>query len=314
MPGKLRQPALVAHADWSSAAKKRWLCVALRDGRNAYRLFAPEPVGPLDDLLDRLKDRAGANGRVLFGFDFPLGVPLAYAKAVGINDFRRALANFGSGRWHSFFDVAARPRDITPWRPFYPARSGRARRRHLEAGLGLAFLDLLRIVDRPTPTRRAASAMFWTLGGQQVGKGALAGWRHLVAPAALRDDVRLWPFDGRLAALLRSAQVVLAEAYPAEYYRHLELPHLRGKRQQSIRAANGRRILSYARAIGIAIAPELRRQLATGFGPRPDGEDPFDAVVGALGLLNVVLGNRAPGEPDDPVIRAIEGWTLGQAP
>ena len=43
-------------------------------------------------------------------------------------------------------------------------------------------------------------------------------------------------------------------------------------------------------------------------------QDGFDAVVGLLGMLNVVLQARPPGEPDDPEIRAIEGWMLGRAP
>jgi hypothetical protein len=29
-------------------------------------------------------------------------------------------------------------------------------------------------------------------------------------------------------------------------------------------------------------------------------------------MLNVVLGGRPSGEPDDPVVRKIEGWMLGR--
>lgn len=46
-------------------------------------------------------------------------------------------------------------------------------------------------------------------------------------------------------------------------------------------------------------------------GAGKDGEDRFDAVVGLLGMLDVVLGNRRPGEPEDDTTR-IEGWILGQ--
>jgi len=35
-------------------------------------------------------------------------------------------------------------------------------------------------------------------------------------------------------------------------------------------------------------------------------------VVGLLGMLNVVLGRRPSGEPDDPLVRRLEGWILGQ--
>ena len=47
------------------------------------------------------------------------------------------------------------------------------------------------------------------------------------------------------------------------------------------------------------------------FGARNDGEDRFDAVVGLLGMLDVVLGNLPSGEPEDDTTR-VEGWILGQ--
>ena len=34
------------------------------------------------------------------------------------------------------------------------------------------------------------------------------------------------------------------------------------------------------------------------------GDDAFDAMVGALGMLQVVQGIRAPGTPDDPKVHA----------
>jgi hypothetical protein len=49
-----------------------------------------------------------------------------------------------------------------------------------------------------------------------------------------------------------------------------------------------------------------------GSGTGASGEDRFDAVVGLLGMLNVVLGRRPSGEPDDPLVRRLEGWILGQ--
>ncbi|MDA0261652.1 MAG: hypothetical protein O3A21_05580 [Proteobacteria bacterium] len=65
---------------------------------------------------------------------------------------------------------------------------------------------------------------------------------------------------------------------------------------------------------GVGIDDALQGALREGFGARPDGEDPFDAVVGTCGLLNVVLGLRPPFDPDERAIRKVEGWTLGQAP
>jgi hypothetical protein len=53
-------------------------------------------------------------------------------------------------------------------------------------------------------------------------------------------------------------------------------------------------------------------EIEDGFGPG-GGDDRFDAAVGLFGMLNVVLGRRPSGEPDDPVVRRIEGWILGQS-
>lgn len=44
----------------------------------------------------------------------------------------------------------------------------------------------------------------------------------------------------------------------------------------------------------------------------PNGNDAFDAVIGLFGMLEVVLGYRATGEPIDKAVSDIEGWILGQ--
>jgi hypothetical protein len=51
-------------------------------------------------------------------------------------------------------------------------------------------------------------------------------------------------------------------------------------------------------------------ELAKGFDPDRSGDDGFDAVVGLLGMLDVVLGNLESGEPEDDTTQ-IEGWILG---
>ena len=42
------------------------------------------------------------------------------------------------------------------------------------------------------------------------------------------------------------------------------------------------------------------------------GEDRFDCVCGLFGVLNVLLGRRSEGYPDDPALLRWEGWVLGQ--
>lgn len=321
-------PSLVAHADWSLDPRKRWLvCATLQapeqtSGR--YRAAAPEPVGPPADLLDRLQQRARrgrtVTGPLLVGFDFPIGLPRAYAERAGIADFRRLLPRLGRGEWRSFFTVAERPGEIGLQRPFYPAkaaRRGTAARVHLLEGLGLArYAELLRACDLGDGRRPPACALFWTLGPQQVGKAAIVGWRELLIPA-LRSgrSLGLWPFDGDLAALLASREVVLAETYPAEIYRQLGLRLGRGgKRAQAARAALAQPLLQQARALGVSLAPALRAAILEGFGAAADGEDRFDATLGLLGMIKVVRGGRRAAPPLDPATRRIEGWILGQAP
>ena len=315
-------PALVVHADWGSNPKKRWMARAVRQATGHYRAYAPEPVGEAKTLIERLHTAAGPAGLVLLGFDFPIGLPLAYAKQAGIDDFLTVLPQLGQGEWADFYRVAERPEAINLYRPFYPHRPGGTRQQHLLFGLKVASINALRRrCDLPRPNRRAAAPLFWTLGGQQVGKAAILGWQTMLGPTLRSGDIPLaiWPFSGPLFELFRPGQVVVAETYPAECYRHLGVAFPRpkagrrsGKRVQQDRQANAASLLEWADAARIEVMPELQGAIESGFGPSKDGEDPFDAVVGLFGMLNVVLGRRTPGAPDDEDVRKIEGWILGQ--
>jgi hypothetical protein len=309
-------PRLVAHADWSVHAKGRWIAKAvLADGR--YLVFAPEPVGPLDSLWPRVEREAGA-GAALVGFDFPIGLPEVYAERAGIEDFVTTLPGFGQDDWAMFYAVAERREQIAHGRPFYPRsarRKGTVARRHLLAGLGLREpAELVRRCDRKTAARNAACMLFWTTGANQVGKGAIVGWRDLLGPALRHGlDLAVWPFHGELDELLSRHRIVVAETYPGEIYGHLglELRRHGGKRRPTARQANATHLRRWAAAAQVSLEPALCDEISDGFGTSRDGEDRFDAVVGLFGMLNVVLGLRPSGEPDDPVVRRIEGWMLG---
>lgn len=314
------QPAVIAHADWSVNPKKRRMAVAVREG-NAWRAGAPEPVGEPGTLLAHLRERA-RDGVVLAGFDFPIGLPAAYAEKAGIGAFRPWLAALGSAPWEQFGEVCSRPDEISLHRPFYPMRPGGTGHAHLLRGLGVeAFEALLRRCERATLTRPAAECLFWTLGGKQVGKAAITGWRDLLAPA-LADparDVALWPFEGTLGKLLASRKGVVAEIYPAEAYRHVGVVFgpapggvPGGKRNPAARTANAPALQKWAADAGVTLSPDLAAAIDGGFGPRQDGENDFDAVAGLFGMLGVMLGIRPLWEPEEPVLRQVEGWILGQ--
>jgi hypothetical protein len=317
-------PTLVVHADWGSSPHKRWMARARRRKDGGYTAHAPEPVGAPGTLLRRLCADAGPCGCILVGFDFPIGVPARYAERAGVQDFVALLPQLGQGDWSEFYTVAERPEEISLRRPFYPQRSGQkehTRLAHLLSGLGLAATDgVRRRCDGARIGRRAASPLFWTVGGQQVGKAAISGWKEILGPA-LRSgeiDVAVWPFSGELTALFRRERIVIAESYPAEFYTHLGVTFARkagqrsGKRVQSDRAANAGVLLGWARAAHVKLVPAMLSEIRDGFGSSADGEDRFDAAVGLLGMLNVVLGRRPAGEPENDEVRRIEGWILGQ--
>ena len=161
-------------------------------------------VGDPTTLLDRLCGRlAPDGGSVLVGFDFPIGLPLALARAAGFDSFVCIVEKLGRGEWASFFDVHRTVADISLHRPFYPlgngVPAGSVQRTHLHDALGLTREELLRRCDRLT----GAEVLFWTLGATQVGKGPLIGWQEVLQPGLGR--IRLWPFDGPLLELLAPA-------------------------------------------------------------------------------------------------------------
>jgi hypothetical protein len=63
----------------------------------------------------------------------------------------------------------------------------------------------------------------------------------------------------------------------------------------------------------VELHDELRARVGDGFGPSKSAEDPFDAMLGLLSMVDVALGYREDGAPDSDVVRAVEGWILGQA-
>lgn len=115
-----------------------------------------------------------------------------------------------------------------------------------------------------------------------------------------------------LRDLAAPGAVAIAETYPAEALRHLCLKLSGSKRRQADRMALGpalRRVLEQLHASGDGM---LDRIIATGFGGDTAGEDRFDCLIGLLGVINVLAGNRPDGAPDDGWIRRWEGWVLGQ--
>ena len=304
---------IVAHADWGVDPRKRWVAVAAGSVNEGWSAAAAGVLPEGRDLRSQLT--VPFNEQLIVGFDFPIGLPRAYAARAGVPRFLEVLPRLGRDDWVDFFSVADLPNEISIDRPFYPRSArvkGAKQQVHLTSALGLATSELRRRCELAQPGRAAACPLFWTVGGNQVGKGALAGWEILRAHPS--GALSYWPFDGSFAELIESRDTIVAETYPAEFYGHLGLPRVVSKRRQASRAMCATRLREAANDLRIRLAPALEQQIEQGFGATIHGEDAFDAFVGLVGMINVISDRRPSGEPiDDEHVRTVEGWILGQS-
>lgn len=229
----------VVHCDWSIAPNKRWMAVASRVGQR-WKIVEPELVGPTSDLFERLYRRSPQSGCLLVGFDFPLGLPYQYGEKTGLTDFRTALSEFGKGKWAEWFNVCEKSEQISLFRPFYPFRPGETKQEYLWEALGFTSMKpILRQCERET----GACSLFWTLGGNQVGKAAISGWSEVIVPNL--DKIGLWPFDGALAELVVKHDVVVVETYPGGISARLKIPRQLGKTEPGKRRSVADKLLKW---------------------------------------------------------------------
>ena len=301
--------ARIVHCDWSKHPGGRW-CASAQRTAQGWRAEGPRPVGDVADFVDELVAKA-APTPTLAAFDFPIGLPVAYGATTGFPHFRAALDAFGGAGWTAWFEPALTPADIGPRRPFYPAKPGAAKIRHLLEGLGVATIgELTRRAERGGPGTRAAGCMFWLVGAKTVGKAAIHGWQAVIRPALARG-ARLWPFDGDLPALAAGSGLVLAESYPGDACRQLGLKVV-GKGKPAVLEALAPATFAWTAERQIALSAELRGDIESGFARhRKQCGDAFDAVIGLLAAVAVADG--APdGAPCTDAVRTWEGWILGR--
>ena len=307
------RPTLVYHADWGSKPSKRCCAKATLGSDGRYTASGAKLVGDPTVLLKNLRTEAGALGAVFAGFDFPIGVPADYAKRAGISKFRDFLLELGKGEWSQFYSVCDTPEQVSTHRPFYPNGGYTGRRMaDLFQGHGVSSIEpLLRHCEQGGNGQRQGCCLFWTLGGNQVGKAALIGWRDVLAPA-LQDEskVLIWPFDGPLQSLFAPGALVVAETYPAECYGWFSDRPLGSKGDPDNRKKFSALLLAWAEINDVTIDDGLSKEMRDGFLTGDD--DAFDAVVGLFGMLRVCMGQRPTGEPNDKPIRDVEGWILGR--
>ena len=295
---KYRNSPLIAACDWSVSSHKRWLAAAEWHGER-WVVDPPALVGPPDSLFPPLVKRARGRS-ILAGFDFPIRIPRRFAELNGIESFTAWLLQLGEGHWADLYGVCESAQEISLLRPFYPRAPGGRRKQHLIDGLGLTHTDeLLRICERATALRGKACEIFWTLGASQVGRAAIAGWRDLLAPAVREGIIALWPFDN-----LYSKSITMAEIYPAETYAHIGLPRSFGKSSAESRGRQIPRIIDWCERHSIELGCSIGECRT---------DDEFDAIIGALGMIEAVSEPRCFTLPEDPAIRSVEGWIFGMA-
>ena len=303
---------IVVHADWSVSPKKRWAAQA--EWSDSWTVTEIRLVGSTSTFVSDLLERA-VRKKVLAGFDFPIGLPLSYGIKTGESNFSSFLRAIGAGRWSRFAEIARTAEEVSIERPFYPAGSdGGVTQTALIRGHAKEHLDdLRRECERATPTRRAACPIFWTLGGNQVGRGALSGWTEVVKPAQAAGAT-VWPFDGSIEELSAHNGLTIAETYPAEAYGHVGVNFARSesKTNRSHRLGKVFAIILWAKQNNITISPLVRAMIDDGFGDDRSGEDQFDALMGLLGMIEVADRRRCAADPLRTVCHW-EGWMIGQA-
>ena len=307
---KWDQFSTLVHSDWSVHGKKRWSAIA-HHTKNGWRIEAIELFAEISDLLSGPLDRS-----ILAGFDFPIGLPGFWYEAAGIPDFVSFIDKVRSGELPQFFMVSDAASEISFSRPFYPNSAGKKnekKKQDLLSQLNLSMSSqLLRQCEKAHGNRNDASPLFWTIGAKQVGKAALSGWKEVIFPLHEKGAL-IWPFQ-TLQLTEKSKKLVLLETYPAQYYDFFE-PRLmkgRSKRRQNDRVIAGSKILSWLNTRNVLVLPSLETRIKDGFGLSEDGEDPFDALVGLCGMLDVVLGNRSSSPRLSPLHLGQEGWIFGQ--
>lgn len=312
-------PQLIVHADWSVHSHKRWMVCAFLDTNSSYIIETPEPVGELSTFLYRIKQRVNRKAAIMIGFDFPIGIPLAYARKAGIKGFLSLLPQLGKGEWKDFYRVAETSEQIHIHRPFYPNKPGSKCIRELLDGLNLSQIgDLRRQCEYIIPSRRTASPLFWTLGAQQVGKAAINGWKEVIFPGLMDDylNIAIWPFSGNLFDLLNTDRMILVETYPSEYLIQIvsPLPGKRFSKRSHIHRMNiSSFLLEWADKANVKLETPLVELIKLGFKEQIIGEDMFDAFVGLCKMIDVVTKWNPCFEPKELTIREIEGWIFGKS-
>ena len=66
--------------DWGTAPRKRWLAKAELGANGRYTAYAPNRLEDHVHLIPSIRRLIENDGCAFVGFDFPIGIPAAYAR------------------------------------------------------------------------------------------------------------------------------------------------------------------------------------------------------------------------------------------
>lgn len=284
-------------ADWSKSVRGREVYRASVSSRTVSRRPPPGGAWTVGTLLEAAQAQS-RHGRVLVGIDAPLGVPRAYWEAArAARREWRACASFiewlpAAVATAGFLDAHTRAADCCVERPFFAPPPGRWSRRDWETAFGLPTL-------RDAERGSGAKPVFLLRGLPGLaGPAAVDVWRGLAAAMSAPRAFDVWPFEDTGRA------VVVAEMYPRALYApalsagppYAALAIAKTKKDVRVRALEALR--------GAAWVREGRVDLQDLDAARA-GEDAFDALLSAAGLLRQALDGQ-------PLARAGAGDTIAE--
>ena len=276
-------------ADWSKNPKKRSIWVADIEARR-LRKADPEPSGwDFKSVLGLAKTLRDA-GPVLIGIDAALGLPSDYWRlAVEQSPPRRSdtfvdwLQRFAPE--DDFFDTVTDPACWRVERPWFAVQKG--------AGGRTSFTSkgedgLLRRIDKAT----GAKTLFAVSGiPGTVGSATRELWKELIPLLAGKREFAIWPFEGKLPALLDEHGIVLAETYPGLAYAAALADGLPAARMRIAKTRGAAREGACDRLTRAAWVGDHRVDLGDLDAARRNDDD-FDACLTAASLLRCVCEQR----------------------